>query len=343
MTRPDPAPLWKHAPQRTRTTTTVSDYERIEWRLVRQAALDRNPDNPEPFINPADVVEYLIQQKGWLSKSTFRKRRAALLHQWGPLEADGNSYARALERLRAEPQTDAGERLRQELGRPSRASKVKRIPEDDLEALCDALDRMRGRWAPRLKWLLRAGLASGVRPEEWPGADLTDDVLSVRNAKATNGRAAGPMRSIPLSGSDLDDVTQHMRAVWRWRGETDLAHATATQFEAAFKASYLNHCRVLLNRVRQRLWGDDPRRAYTLTSVRHQFAANLKNVADESTTAGAMGHGSTHTARRHYGRRSAGHARFRNPALNAAAPAVEPVAPAAPPGTPGAAGGGKPE
>jgi hypothetical protein len=71
--------------------------------------------------------------------------------------------------------------------------------------LRSALDESASAWASDLERWVEAGLITGLRPSEWAEARLEHSaslgpVLIVKNAKATNGRAHGPRRTMLLAG-----------------------------------------------------------------------------------------------------------------------------------------------
>jgi hypothetical protein len=116
----------------------------------------------------------------------------------------------------------------------------------------------------------------------------------VQNAKATNGRALGKIRTLDLQGMSPRDLaivfffSAHMRE-----------KAEQGEFPHIQKM-----CTNLLRSINIALW---PHRkgSYTIYSARHQLSANAKSMYDRETVAALMGHASIKTAKRHYGRASA--------------------------------------
>jgi hypothetical protein len=167
----------------------------------------------------------------------------------------------------------------------------------------------RAKCAPDLVRYLEAGRVTGLRPCEWPNAQLLKSdrpglrwMLVVANAKCTNGRTHGPFRTLYW----VDLPSDVVRDIGAWIGI-----ARGADYEVR-----LNTIGRLLWEVTRELW---PRRKKwpTLYSTRHAAVAMWKAHyvrADQTMAerlealaiiAALMGHGSDDTASQHYARANA--------------------------------------
>jgi len=183
------------------------------------------------------------------------------------------------------------------------SNKEKALPNDIYEAIFSLLS---GEWADRkrsnalLIWMEAARL-TGLRPIEWSTAALhipgsTPPELSVRNAKATNGRANGEVRVLVLFGFE----EHHINAI-----RSQIHQCQAEVARGGF-AAFHKTCGGLLALAAKHLY---PRRKHrpTLYSARHQFIANAKASGHSAREVAALaGHASTDTAKTHYSRANLG-------------------------------------
>lgn len=311
----------------SQTAETVALYTRIFERLKTFTREDLEargqalPLGEEPSAD-AIVVTFREREAGW-SKSTAKLYRVALgftLQNMGTPDAydarqllsrqfrflyeDDEKAANAIEEAKAHDEQVAETRKIRTIAvaageeRPKTSGqKAKRLKPSDLDRLLRELQQSQSIWAAGTQLWLMAGYFTGLRPMEWATAELGRDaknrrVLVVGNAKATNGRAFGPVRQLVLERlSDLEyaAIEEHLR---RTRRE-----------EAAGKfAKYYEGCRYFLYQVNTRLW---PARTQhpTLYTARHMFASDAKSVFSRIEVAALMGHGSDKTAGLHYGKR----------------------------------------
>jgi hypothetical protein len=213
------------------------------------------------------------------------------------------------------------------------------IPKRDLDRIIDALlasnRRDKNLGIKTQCWLL-AGLATGLRPNEWETAYLTQHgenkwFLTAPNSKrkasipaeievkhfqaaypglAIQNRfdiesAGFPMtvisreqeRTIPVKAEDVVWVQNHLAAV---REHLE----TGTPFSI-----YFNACRQALTRACKSAFGG--RKRYTLYVARHQFSANIKNIYTKDEVAALMGHDDVESAPKLYASRNLGYPEFR--------------------------------
>jgi len=132
----------------------------------------------------------------------------------------------------------------------------------------------------------RAMVLLGCRPCEMKTAVFNPEKLtvSITGAKQTNGR--GRDRIIGLRGLTVEE-----------------REAVKTGLSAA-KDLCLSHASRDLKRAFKKIWPDrDPARLPSLYDSRHQFSSDMKASAmPEKDLAAAMGHRSTETAKKSYGR-----------------------------------------
>lgn len=285
----------------TRTEATVARYlKRADSLLSRLADEMQLPEDAYPA--PSDVVAYMKRHASEWKWSTFRQYQASLVCRY-EIEFERSQdplFAQTAEEIRTLPHMDC--KPEREPGRTS-SRKRKGIPKRDYDVLVANLanPKQGGDYAKRAALWLMAALGTGLRPCEWQHAVLLSDenTLEVANAKATNGRATGVSRKIPVSAEDLPVIRAHLDSIRELLGRG-----------LSFSQIH-NRCGEALNRACRALWGRDPSKRYALYSARHQFAANSKAVAPPEVVAALLGHRSIRTARRHYAPRRSAWMQFR--------------------------------
>lgn len=313
--------------------------EEVEEMLVMKGHLER------VLGIHAYVLWFEGKVKDW-EYSTVRVNRAAsvkLLPEKFP-EDDGE-VEKAVQRLNQITCDDTktgrrklSKRLGEEWNEPKETSshKVKRIPSDVLEPMLDWLARnshldpiatmvtestsrastrkrvIKGAWGVRAVKMLLAGMVFGLRPVEWEGATYEKQqgliLLTVKNAKNTNGRAHSPTR---LVAAPLDHPLT----------EVAMAHLIDVQSYLSVPGKsigkYTDECNQAIKKVMldigKKKWSGPGLAMY---SGRHQFAANAKAAGcTETEIAYLMGHSSAVTAGAHYGRAVSAFTRRRNGGL----------------------------
>jgi integrase len=272
------------------------------------------------FVNwLTDVKRPTVSKASWRfyrSAVAFaiRERRRALP---APLGLD-----HALERMQASSGAD-------KCSLPARTSalKAKRAPEHDILRILRRLESSRSPYAEHLRDYLQAGVLTGLRPVEWPGARLHRSDTPGYNweliapcAKHDAVRGIAEERILRFR----EDLTPSLCATLdRWILVAVQAHQQ-DRYEALMKA-----LSDLLYRTSR---AEFPRRKQhiTLYSVRHEAAARFKaayiqGVEGQDTklfgaaiVAALLGHISDLTASAHYGRASSKH-----PAISLPLPAPD--------------------
>lgn len=294
--RPDRARL------QTRTAGTVQKYlQRAEGLLGRLTVEMQLPEDAYP--DPDEVVEYLRRNTGSWKWSSFRQYQASLVcfyqrefdRTGEPLFDATANEIRSLPWDKCKPESEVGK---------TSSRKRKGIPERDFGVLVAnlATPKHSGKWAQAASRWLEGAMATGLRPCEWQDAKLieNDTLLDVQNAKATNGRANGDRRTIPVRPEDVVVIRAHLANLARF-------------IQAGYSFHQIHkRCAEEVRRICVRIWGKDNPRRYALYSARHQFAANSKAQHSHEEVAALLGHGSIKTARRHYAPRRSAWMKWRN-------------------------------
>lgn len=238
-------------------------------------------------------VDWLATQRPRWSRSTWRtyKRSVVETMKREPPDEDGDVVS-ALTTLVSASQSSALRKTHR-----TSASKAVRFPRDARERIFAALRLGRSNQAVELIDFISASCASGLRPAEWRGASLEPGVedgavrLVVQNAKATNGRAHGPTRTLHWRDLPPEVATAISRTI-----------AIARRFpsDAAYRA-YCNGLQDLLGSVSRRLWPDRERH-FTLYTCRREFIARAKSIYSPVEVAALAGHSVDRTSLSHYGR-----------------------------------------
>lgn len=148
---------------------------------------------------------------------------------------------------------------------------------------------------------IRAGILTGLRPTEWKATELEvrEDpsaaygrrvFLYVLNAKATDGRGTGLVRTLDLSAfPEMETVRPMAKRSREW-------------LEGNRYAEMQGQCSRLLYGVEAKIW---PTRRYHCSpySTRHQAISNWKSILQPAEIAAIVRHGVTATAAEHYGKK----------------------------------------
>lgn len=234
--------------------------------------------------------------KNW-SKGTVKSYRAALkFTMW---KHDFTDAVKALEQLNISSYSSTGT--------STSSKKQKSFPDEDLQKVELRINTKRKWDALLLKWI-KAGIITGLRPEEWASAKLVeavDDIpvlqwgdiepsedgtwLIVKNAKDTNNRANGRYRALELSGLTSNEFL------------TIKSMLEATQEPWFRDGRAFKGCRNRLSSITKEIWPRRKKRP-SLYSGRHQFRANASSDNQSlEQIAALMGHATNETATKHYG------------------------------------------
>jgi integrase len=298
----------------TLSESSKDDYARRYNQLVLAAKGRIADETGQPKtmvqITPADLVDFVLGKKGDYETNSWRLVRRSVawsLEQMASSVATvaANMIMLQVERLR-------GERADPDDDRDAKTSstKAKKLADGDLALIKQTALEQRSKYKHHLVLYLKVGTLTGLRPCEWPGAELrrsTRDgfawMLVVANAKATNQRAHGSHRILYFA--ELDAQTADDILAW-----TRIARGSRYQ-------RLLNTIGRLLWKVTRELWPDRTEWP-TLYTTRHVAVAAWKahflrkeqtdaeRLEALATIAALMGHASDATASRHYARANAG-------------------------------------
>tara|TARA_B100002019_G_scaffold291239_1_gene310829 strand:+ start:1128 stop:2114 length:987 start_codon:yes stop_codon:yes gene_type:complete len=242
--------------------------------------------------------------KIWL-QSSYKLNRNALIY-YAELELNNNNikeeeFEKIKELLKKSRATET-----KNSGKTSN-SKKKSINQKEFKSLDSELKKSRSRWANPTRVFIRAGKYSGLRPIEWKDAiiDTDNKILKIKNAKNTNGRSNGKMRTLSLHHLEDDQIKDI---------ELQIKIVQAI-LEKNIWNLYYEGCSALLRRLSRKLW-PNKKKYPTLYSCRHQFAADMKaSGCTRKEVAALMGHASERTAESHYGKKIHG-SRGRKPKVS---------------------------
>ncbi|WP_400767083.1 hypothetical protein [Methylosinus sporium] len=234
------------------------------------------------------LVEWLIAQRPRWSRSTWRTYKRSVIEV---MKREHPDECGAMAELGAATQTGARKKTDQ-----TSAAKATRFGADERERIFADLRLGRSNRALELIAFIRATCTTGLRPTEWRGADLKVSPdgsvrLIVRNAKATNGRAHGPCRTLHWRHLPPETLGAISRTIAIARKSP-----SAAEYEAHRKA-----LQNLLGSVSRRLWPDRAKH-FALYSCRREFIAQAKKVYSPVEIAALVGHSVDRTAQSHYGR-----------------------------------------
>jgi integrase len=175
------------------------------------------------------------------------------------------------------------------------SKRTKKLSHSDWLRLEDAL-RLHGDRGKEAADLMRATIIFGLRPCEWSTVSFQTPMvfrMTVKNAKATAGRAHGPTRTLTMPAGITDEdaaaVIYTVQRAWDWKA-------------LGIYDSRIAVLRTTVYRVVRLLWPRGPHPS--LYTARHIFSSNSKASHPLAEVSAAMGHKSTKSATRHYGRRS---------------------------------------
>lgn len=306
---------------------TREGYLKAVNSAIRHSTSARTTDWEEPAIVTLEqIVGDLICRED-LARSTKMAVRAALLWYIRSGQTPKNSDSDAALALLGGMTNPKGRRP--ENVRP------KVISEQDLSKLLDEIYHRadRSEWALKTAVWIHAALASGARPIEWLDAEWADadqTTLKIRNAKVKLMAPAflrGPgaedhsmlenldywdnteeavTRTVPLSKeSERSMVDTHLQYIQQAAPRSMSEESRRLEF-----AKYYAACRLVISRACKSIWGN--KRAYSLYTMRGQFAANMAAAHGADSKAALLGHTAPDSpSAAYYGKWNQAHARFK--------------------------------
>lgn len=296
------------SPGTTRTPETMEAYEKRSRQLVARYRRELDID-PAVVYDPREFAAWFISLRPSISSATWRSYKQAVLYALTAIE--GNEAAEAVRIVEADSAWDGemaikSPKKRTPVRKKNSANKAKTMPFQDYEKL-DAHLRLRvwSRHAQTLRDWLRAGIATGLRPDEWQQAEVVHHngpdgeriYLFVLNAKSTNGRANGVARTL-----DITDFTEET-----YYAVVRMAERGHQWFQDKSFDSTQSQCAQMLYRANESIWKRREATTYALYTCRHQFILNMRAAdVQEAELSAMLGHLVTETQMEHYGKRGKG-------------------------------------
>lgn len=292
---------------------THSKYLARGRQLLKRYKRENGLHLADEDVDPCEFVTWLVGLIPFLSPSSRRQYRlsVAAVIQTIPharLEEAMNVLAAAT-RLSDDAKAVYKQTRDKEGGTTS--ARAKRMELAHFRKIRESLRKMSR--AAAMEWLddwLVAGINTGLRPAEWPLAQLEIRRgarhgqrriwLHVVNDKATNGRANGTFRTLDISSYRTETLEAIGRMIARSLEWATVGKTSQRQTDCAQLFNQL--CNKLFQRMTIK---------YSLYSLRHQFIANMKTVInDDAQVATLIGHISVGTQLGHYSKRRAAWSRF---------------------------------
>lgn len=301
------------APGVTRSEKTHQQYlKRGRLLVLRFRRETGNTDEGYDNLNPVEFVNWLFSLKPTLKATAWRPYRQSAKAILSSLPHDETEAALAMldadigEAGTSEPKKKASSKQdvdRDKLPRRTSSRKEKKFPKEDFDRIISYLKHFSrsGMASLLVDWLI-AGVATGLRPIEWQATDVEvrEDPnapggrhvwLYVLNAKATNGRANGVVRTLNISGF-RDETIRVVQRMSRNGNEFLIDGVYDTK---------QSQCSQLLYSVSEKLF--KKKKVYSLYSARHQFVANAKSYHKPESVSALVGHVVTETAVSSYGKK----------------------------------------
>lgn len=301
------------SPHLTRSAKTHEAYLKTGERLMKRYRRSAELTNvPVDAIDPVDFVNYCFSIKPTITPSAWRSYKPGIRSMLDSLPHEraeeairllnGDMSETATSTKESAPRKDSKGR---KLPRRTSANKEKRFPKDAFDTITTYLKAFsRSKLAPIVVDWMIAGLATGLRPIEWAATDLEikEDPsfekgrfvwLYVLNAKATNGKGNGLVRTLDLTHC-RDETIQAVRRMSE-RGYEWLSEGIYDDMQRQCSQVLYKVCDTLSN-----IKG----KTYALYSLRHQFVANQKSMHPQEYVSAMCGHIVVDTAISNYGKKT---------------------------------------
>lgn len=277
------------------TSETATQYIQQSKRIINLIQNDAGE------FNITYLIDWLTAKIPTIRYSTFRFYRAALTFYLLDIYIShpDPDYLYAAQAIASMKFPSDKKRIPQ-----AAALKRKRIPEGEMNLILQELQSNKGLWAQAALLYLPAALATGLRPCEWEHTSIKQKdpqrgiIISVENAKATNGRGTGEIRELFIPNAwGAEHVELFIDFVSAWVISTKKPYSTLQKmlYRALSKSS--------ANALGQK-------NKICLYSTRHQFSANAKNIFSRHEVALLLGHNIIKTAAKHYGKKIFGWENF---------------------------------
>ena len=304
-----------------RAASTVAMYHKRGEDLVKRFRRERGLSSDVEAFDPVEFAHWCRGLRYSVAPSTWRQYRQAILMVLEPLASEKVEEAIALienddrgdiEMGTAEAVTK--DEVPDESRRLTSAKKAKQVSFDEFQRLLLYLKvRRRSKNAEILRAWMIAGISTGLRPGEWQATELRifpmtgpessgvgvppdkrrKAFLFVMNAKTTNGRGNGLVRTLDLtfcSDAALSAIRRMSETGRHWYAEGRFSD----EMENVARTLYLSGKQIFRKKKLQ----------ISLYTFRHQFIANMKalDLLPEEISA-MVGHVSDETAAHTYGKK----------------------------------------
>lgn len=276
----------------TTDETKIAYVERTE-RLLKQAKKDLEMDETP---SAQQMVMWLKEKRKHITKNSYRLYKAALVFYYSEHDATPQNVEAAIELVKLSSD------LSLKKSDKTSGAKQKHIKDEDMKKILKYIEEKQDvhEYALYLKYWLKAGIATGLRPIEWCNAEIIMHenklALKVKNAKNTNGRANGEYRILlinEMNEEDINDIRIHLKNIQNF-----------VQLDM-YERFYMS-CSTELKRITKHLF-KNRKKNISLYSTRHQFSANAKKTnLTTSQVAALMGHSVDDTANAYYGKKQFG-------------------------------------
>lgn len=298
-------------------------------RKIRQVAIRASVNNYQqlaPEIVVRDLQERIDSKK--ITQATARLEKAAALFyltDQGKMAMDSGSCDLWRFELAYRDISSMSVGALPKKSKNTSSNKLKAFSDEVFDFLMEKTLNQKSDTTHNLLLFIRANLLVGLRPVEWlnacfinyqhrnalgelvvlpDGSIKRSPALEVKNAKHSSIRGNGERRIILLD--NLDDVKiqyihQWIQAINKLKTD-DLISLSETEINRKIYGSMQRVMRNLLMK------NGSKENIPTIYSTRHQAVANARaDGLSQKEIAALFGHSSTNTARRHYGKRTAGY------------------------------------
>jgi hypothetical protein len=262
----------------TRLDSTIDVYKVTAERLITKFYTATGRDWT---LNPEPMAIWLGQYKENISNATWRLYRATFRYM---VEERCPEYLKSILKILDEYSFSVQ-------SRSSDKKRLKKISSDVWEKLLAKYKTSKSSWLALAVFILKASSATGLRPNEWHGTVVINNILSVPNSKHTNGRSFASFRHLDIS--EVDKETQD--AIFFLIEEAN--RVTRKEW-----MTHLKFARQALSIAGKNIGVE----GLNLYSARHQAASNAKKAkVSKEELAAILGHASVHSSS-YYGRASSG-------------------------------------
>lgn len=293
----------------TRSPKTEAAYRHRGDLLVRRFRRERNLGRDVEQFSPMDFAIWCLSLRhSGLKPASWRLYRQAAITILQPVPDSEGAIELLVKDAPGEVSLGTTETVSDPNSeRRTSANKEKRFAREDFARIEAALQlKRRSNNADVLRDWLKAGIATGLRPVEWKATDVVEvpdprkygakrRYLLVLNAKITNGRGNGVVRTLDITNFSEDTLGSVRR----------MSATGAMAYARGDFGALQSHCSRILYEIASKFWRR--KLCYSLYSCRHQFIANMKALGLSNEEISAMaGHVVDETAAQTYGKKRSG-------------------------------------